>query len=155
MTGGQTSALNSGRTAQVEKIVDAPAAEIWKAITTPASLKKFFFGSDVVSDWKVGSPITMKGEFKGKAYEDKGEILTFDAPRVLAFSHWSAMSGDADTPENYHVVTFELEPAGTATRVTLSQANLEGGVKDSDVKHRADYEKNWGMVLDGLAKLFR
>jgi uncharacterized protein YndB with AHSA1/START domain len=102
----------------------------------------------------VGSPITMKGEFKGKAYEDKGEILTFDAPRVLAFSHWSAMSGDADAPENYHIVTFELEPAGEKTRVTLSQANLTGGVKDSDIKLRADYEKNWAMVLDGLAKLF-
>jgi hypothetical protein len=36
----------------------------------------------------------------------------------------------------------------------LSQANLTGGVRPSDVEHRADYEKNWSRLLDGLAKLF-
>ena len=29
----------------------------------------------------VGGPIRMKGEFKGKAYEDKGNIVTFEPPR--------------------------------------------------------------------------
>ena len=31
-------------------------------------------GADVESDFKVGSPITFRGEFKGKTYQDKGEI---------------------------------------------------------------------------------
>ena len=113
-------------TAQVHKVIAASALEIWTALTTPAALKQFFFGADVVTDWKVGSPIRMKGEFKGKPYEDKGNIVTFDAPRQLSFSHWSAMSGQADTPANYHLVTFDLAPAGEATKVTLSQANLTG-----------------------------
>jgi uncharacterized protein YndB with AHSA1/START domain len=140
--------------AHVEKTVHASAAEVWAAITTPAKLKKFFFGADVKTDWKIGRPIRFKGEFKGKKYEDKGDILAVEPQKHLSFSHWSAMSGQADVPENYHVVTFNLVPKGKETTVTLSQANLIGGVTPSDVARRAEYEKNWLTVLDGLAKLF-
>jgi len=36
--------------------------------------------------------------------------------------------------------------------VTLTQSNLTGGVRPSDVEHRADYEKTWSTLLDGLDK---
>jgi uncharacterized protein YndB with AHSA1/START domain len=149
----EASACDGLPTAQVNKLIAASAPEIWTALTTPSALKQFFFGADVVTDWKVGSPIRMKGEFKGKAYEDKGDIVTFDPPRQLRFSHWSALSGQADIPANYHLVTFDLVPDGPATKVTLSQANLLGGVTASDIEHRADYEKNWAAVLDGLDRV--
>jgi len=146
--------MGGGRpTAQVDKVITASAPEIWTALTTPVALKKFFFGADVVTNWKVGSPIRMRGEFKGKPYEDKGDIVAFDAPRQLSFSHWSAMSGQADAPANYHLVTFDLAPEGEVTLVTLSQANLMGGATSSDIEHRADHEKKWASVLDGLAKV--
>ena len=144
----------TGVTARVEKVIHASAAEVWNAITTPGTLKKFFFGADVQTDWKVGSPIRMSGEFKGKKYEDKGEVLAVEPRQRLGFSHWSAMSGKADSPENYHIVTFNLSPSGAETKVVLTQANLTGGTTPSDVTHRADYEKNWSTVLGGLAKLF-
>lgn len=139
-------------TAEVAKTIDASPAEIWEALVTPAKLKTFFFGAEIDSDWQVGSAIRMKGEYKGKPYEDKGEIVTFRPCEQLSFSHWSAMSGTPDAPENYHLVTFTLSPDGERTRVTLSQANLTGGVKASDREHRADYENNWRAVLDGLDK---
>lgn len=141
--------------ARVERVIPASVPQIWTALTTPASLKQFFFGADVVTDWKVGHPIRMKGEFKGKPYEDKGEMIAFEPQQRLSFSHWSAMSGKADTPENYHVVTFELVPDdGDGTIVILTQANLAGGVTAADIDHRAEYKKNWSLVLEGLAKLF-
>ena len=137
-------------TAQVSRVVAAPADEVWTALTTPETVKRFFMGADVTSDFRVGSPIRFKGEFKGKSYEDKGEILEAEPRRRLSFSHYSAMSGAPDAPENYHVVTFELQPDRDSTKVTLTQSNLKGGVKPSDVEHRQDYEKNWAGVLDGL-----
>jgi uncharacterized protein YndB with AHSA1/START domain len=140
--------------AQVEKTVHAAPSEVWAAITTPAKLKRFFFGADVETEWKIGGPIRFKGEFKGKKYEDKGAIIAVEPQKRLSFSHWSPMSGQADLPENYHVVTFNLASEGKETKVTLSQANLIGDVTPSDVAHRAEYEKNWSTVLDGLAKLF-
>ena len=139
-------------TAQVTRTVHAPAQAVWEALTDARRVGALFMGSKVETDFQVGSPITFKGEFKGKAFEDRGEILDVEKGRRLSFSHYSGMSGAPDRPENYHVVTFELEPEREATRVTLTQSNLTGGVRPSDVEHRADYEKTWSAVLDGLDK---
>jgi uncharacterized protein YndB with AHSA1/START domain len=138
-------------TAQVSRTLDAPADKVWDALVHPEA-RSFFMGAEVQSDFRVGSPIRFKGEYKGKAYEDRGEILEAEPSRRLSFSHYSPMSGAPDAPENYHVVTFELQPDKDMTRVTLTQSNLKGGVKDADVQHRAEYEKTWAAVLDSLSQ---
>jgi hypothetical protein len=50
-------------------------------------IKKYFFGADAESDWKVGSPIRRRGEFKGSRYENKGEILVSKPEKELSMSH--------------------------------------------------------------------
>lgn len=80
-------------------------------------------------------------------------MIDVQAEKRLSLSHWSPLSGSADIPENYHVVTFELKPQGASTVVTLTQSNLKGGVKPSDVEKRQEFEKNWTMVLGGLEKV--
>ena len=136
---------------RVHTTINATPAAVWEAFMTPATFKQFFFGSDVGTDWKVGSPITFRGEFKGKKYEDKGVVKTVDEGKRLAFTHWSAMSGMEDVPENYHIVAFDLKPAGNGTEVTLSQTNQNDNEPLTD-KNRAEYDRNWTMVLDGLKK---
>jgi uncharacterized protein YndB with AHSA1/START domain len=136
---------------RVHTTIDAPPAAVWKVLTNLATFKKFFFGSDVATDWKVGSPITFRGEWKGKPYEDKGVVKSVDEGKRLAFTHWSPLSGMADVPENYHIVAFELKPIGPATEVTLSQTNQNDTEPLTD-KNRAEYDKNWTMVLEGLKK---
>jgi len=140
-------------TARVEKTMSASAATIWNALTNPALIKKYFFGADAQSDFRLGSPIRWTGDFKGKHFEDKGEILISDPGRELSMSHWSSLSGQPDSPENYHVVTYRLEPDGQSTKVILTQANLLGDTKPADIQNRAEYEKNWTAVLDGLEKV--
>ena len=147
-----TQATMPQATARVSKTIAASPGEIWKALTSRETLKTFFFGADVETDWHVGHPIRFRGAFKGKAYVDKGEIQRIESRRHRSFSHWSALAGDPDTPEHYHLVSFDLEPQGEATEVTLTQANLMGGIKESDIKHRAEYEENWRAVLEGLER---
>lgn len=55
--------------------INAPASKVWEALIDPDLIKQYLYGTEVTSDWKVGSPITYKGEWQGKAYEDKGQIL--------------------------------------------------------------------------------
>ena len=50
-------------------------------------------------------------------------MLRFEPPRVISTSHWSPLSGVADQPENYHVVTYELTESGNQTTSTLTQSN--------------------------------
>ena len=140
----------SETTARAATVVNAPKKEVWKALTDPNALRQYFMGATVSTDWKVGSPITFAGEWKGKKYEDKGEILAFRKDAELKFSHWSPMSGTADAPENYHVVDITLHDTNAGTEVVLTQSNLEGGVTDADRSSREDYERNWTSTLAGL-----
>jgi len=139
--------MNDNLIAHATKTIDAPIAEVWSALTDPAKIKQYMFGTNVVSDFKQGSPITWKGEWEGKPYEDKGEILRIEPQRLLQYSHFSPMSGLPDTPENYHTVTIELKSEGTRTVVSLAQDN------NSTEEARQHSEKNWEMMLAGLEKM--
>ena len=136
---------------QVKTTVNASPTAVWKALTTSSTLKQFFFGSDISTDWRVGSAIRFKGAWKGKPYEDKGNIQAFDVGKRLAFTHWSPLSGMDDKPENYHIVTFDLRPAGNDTEVVLTQTN-QNDAEPLTAENRKEYAKNWTMVLDGLKK---
>jgi uncharacterized protein YndB with AHSA1/START domain len=139
-------------TAEATVDIDAPRSEVWRSLTDPETIKEYYLGAEVQTDWQVGSPITFKGEWKGKPYEDKGEILVFEPEQKLAYSHFSPMRGKPDAPENYHVVEVTLDERDGTTRVTLRQSNLEGGATDEDRANREDYEKNWKQMLEGLKK---
>lgn len=100
-----------------------PTKKVWDALVNPAAIKQYFFGTMVVSDWHVGSPIVWKGEWQGKSYEDKGAILQYEPGRTIQYSHFSPLSGLPDKPENYHNVTIELSAGKDQTKVLLSQDN--------------------------------
>ena len=105
------------------------------------------FDTTVISDWKEGSKIIWKGEWKGKAYEDKGKILQFVPNKKLQYSHFSPLSGFEDVPENYHTVSIILSEEKDETLVTLIQNNNES----EEAKEQS--EKNWAMMLSNLKKL--
>src|SRR3989454_4974301 len=109
--------------AKASVTVDAPIAEVWKALITPEAIKEYMFGTTVISEWKEGSPIIWKGEWQGKSYEDRGVILQLKPGRTLQYTHFSPLAGLPDTPENYHTVTIDLSAAGEQTRISLSQDN--------------------------------
>ena len=84
--------------------IDASPGDVWTALTEPEQIEKYMFGSQVVTDWQPGSPIVWKGEYEGKKYEDKGEIVEIEQARRLKVTHFSPMSGEEDIPANYHTV---------------------------------------------------
>ena len=138
--------MNMNLIARASITINAPVTKVWDALVEPEAIKQYMFGTNVVTDWRVGSPITWKGEWQGKSYEDKGVILRFEPTRILQYSHFSPLSGLADKPENYHTVTIELSGEGNQTRVSLTQDN------NATEKAREHSEKNWEMMLAGLKK---
>jgi uncharacterized protein YndB with AHSA1/START domain len=132
-------------TATIE--IDASPGKVWTALTDPEQIEKYMFGSQVVTDWQPGSPIVWKGEYQGKKYEDKGEIVEVEQARRLKLTHFSPLSGDEDTPENYHTVLYELEERGQKTHVSLSQDN-------NSSEEAAEHSRaNWEKMLAGLKEV--
>ncbi len=126
-------------------VIDSPIQKVWNALVDPEAIRQYMFGTNVASDWKEGSSITWKGEWKGRAYEDKGVILRAAAPRTLRYTHFSPLAGLPDKPENYHTVEIELSSEGaTTTRVALTQDN------NATEEARQHSEENWKGVLAGL-----
>ena len=137
--------VSRGFDAVVTVTINAPRAEVWDALTNPTKVKQWMHGTNLSSDWQVGSTITWKGEWKGKSYEDKGKVLEIEQPKVLKYTHWSPLGGSPDKPENYHTVKCELVERGGQTILTLTQDN-------NATQEEADgmAKNNWGPVLQGL-----
>lgn len=134
-------------TAQAKTTIHAPASKVWQALINPEIIKQYLFDTEVISDWKVGSPILYRGEWEGKPFEDKGKILAIEPEKVLQSTHWSPLSGVPDMPENYHTVTYTLTERGDNTEVTITQDN------NASEEERSHAEKNWQTVLKGMKDL--
>jgi uncharacterized protein YndB with AHSA1/START domain len=116
-------------------------------LTDPDEIEKYMFGSRVETDWKPGSRITWKGEYEGKEYEDKGEVLEVERERRLELTHFSPTSGEEDVPENYHTLVYELEESDGQTHVSLSQDNNKS-------EEAAEHSRaNWDKMLSGLKEV--
>ena len=128
--------------------INASADAVWQALTDPALVKQYLHGTNMETNWKVGSPIRWKGEWKGKAYEDKGTVLAVEPKQLLKTTHWSPMGGSEDKPENYHTVTYDLAGDDGKTTLTLTQDN---NPSQEEADKMAD--NNWGPVLNGLKEM--
>jgi uncharacterized protein YndB with AHSA1/START domain len=127
--------------------INAPIAKVWDALVTPATIKKYMFGTNVVADWREGGPITWKGEYQGRSYEDKGVILELKERERLCYTHFSPLSGDPDLPEHYHTVTVTVSDEGSHTMLSLDQDN------NPTEESRAHTAKNWQGMLESLKGL--
>jgi uncharacterized protein YndB with AHSA1/START domain len=137
----------SGHVASAQCEIDAAPEQVWRALTDPGLIKQYMFGSEVKTDWKPGSPITWQGEFEGRAYQDEGEIISFEPSRRLEVTHFSPLTGQEDRPENYHRVRYDLQPISGGTSVRLTQDNSSSA---EEAEHSA---ANWQIMLDGLKKV--
>ena len=133
--------------ATAETEIDAPPAKVWVALTDPEQIKQYMFGSQVETDWKQGSPIVWKGEYEGKKYVDKGELVEIEPERRLRVTHFSPLSGQEDRPENYHSLVYELEESRGRTHVSLSQDN------NPDEEAAEHSRVNWEKMLAGLKQV--
>ena len=123
--------------------VRASAEDVWSVMVDPAA--RWMVGSQVTSTYIVGDPITFDGEWEGKPFQDHGEIVEVERPRLLRYTHYSPLSGQPDVPENYHHLTFTLADADGTTTVMLEQ---DGNGSTDEVEHA---EGLWRQVLEALA----
>lgn len=125
-------------------LIAAPPRAVWRALTTPELIKKYFFGAEATSSWKEGSELTYTSMWNGKQYVDRGTILKMVPGKLLQHSHFSESSGLEDLPENYSNVTYELGDEDGQTQLIVRQENIQ------TIEQKEKAEKNWQEVLNNL-----
>jgi uncharacterized protein YndB with AHSA1/START domain len=128
----------------IETTIAADKDKVWQALTGAGAT--VMPGTKLETDWQVGHPIVFSGEWKGKAFEDHGEIRSIAEGEHVAFTHWS---GARPQPEDYHLVRYVLAPEGSTTRVRLVQSNI-GPNSEVDEQTKAEFTKTFRLMLDQL-----
>ena len=133
--------MNDSILATAAITINAPVTKVWEALVTPSLIKKYLLGTEVITDWQEGSPITYKGVWEGKPYKDKGKILEVEPGRLLVSTFWSSLAGEPDLPEYYKTIRYNLYVEGNDTILTITQD------KNKTQDEAGNSELNWKAVL--------
>lgn len=128
--------------------INSSAENIWDALTNPEKIKVYLFGTETITDWKVGSPIIFQGVYDGTTYKDKGNVLENVKNKTLKYDYWSEFSGLEDTPENYSFVTYHIE--STFNNQMLFTWTQEGFASEEGQQHT---ENGLYVMLEQIKKL--
>jgi uncharacterized protein YndB with AHSA1/START domain len=127
----------------------APPAEVWRALTDLDQMKQWVaepvMGVEIITDWKIESPIIVKGRHNNVDFENKGTVLRFEPHSILRYSHLSSISRLPDKAENYTIIEFRLAPAEeNSTSLTVNVSNFPG---ESAFEHSQFYWRVTIVVL--------
>src|SRR5690554_2223019 len=101
--------MNKNLIASSKINIKSTPEKVWDILTNPVKIKEYLYGTEVITDWKTGSPIIFKGEYDGQQYKDKGKVIENKKNELLKYDYWSGFSGLEDKPENYSLVTYKIE----------------------------------------------
>ena len=127
--------------------IHAPVSAVWKGLTDPVEVKKYFFGTELHTSWQPGTPIRFTGAWEGTPYEDKGTVLRYEAEKMLQYDYLSSWSGDADVPENYQIITYRVKPKGEGTLLTITQNRID------TLEKKTHSAQTWAMLMKSLKAL--
>ena len=124
--------------------IETTPEKLWEALTSPEFTKRYWFGTEVQSDWRVGSRVTLV--MNGKT-TDFGEILEADRPRRLAYTFRHVLDEELKK-EPASKVVFALEPHDKVVKLTLTHEGFVEGGKMLD-----GISKGWPAILASLKSL--
>lgn len=109
--------------------ISASPEKVWDAITNPEIVKKWQYGSDLITDWKVGGKISFKSEWEGQIFEQWGIVLEFKPNQKLRYSLFAPRPDLEDRPENYFEMEYKLTEKENATELKIIQKDNRKGAK--------------------------
>lgn len=124
--------------------IETTPEKLWDALTSSEFTRRYWWNTEVKSDWKVGSSFAL---VMGGMTTDVGEILEVDRPRVLSYT-FHHVTSEAARKERPTKVVFKLEPYGKLVKLTLTHEDFEEGSVILD-----GISKGWPAILSSLKSL--
>jgi uncharacterized protein YndB with AHSA1/START domain len=120
--------------------------KVWQALTSAEFSRKYFSGLAVEAELKVGGAFLVRTP--DGSVHISGEVLECDPPRKLTITwnvNWPALIEKLGPT----LVTYEIEPAGDAVKLTLIQAHD----RDIDDDILSGGRQGWPAILSSLKSL--
>ena len=126
--------------------IAATPEQVWQALTSAEFSRKYFFGNAVEVDLKIGGAYIVRAP--DGALHISGEVLECDPPKKLSITfnvNWPELIEKLGPT----LVSYEIEPAGDAVRLTMTESHdrplsddiLSGG------------RQGWPAILSSLKSL--
>ena len=124
--------------------IETTPDKLWAALTSSEFSRQYWFGTELRTDWAIGSPfvLVMNG-----TPTDVGEILEFDPPRRLSYTFRHVLQDELRNEKPTKVV-FKLEPHGKLVKLTLTHEGFADASKLLD-----GVSKGWPAILSSLKSL--
>ncbi len=119
--------------------------KLWKALTDPRFVRRYFFGATQESDWKPGASWRLKTPDGRVA--DAGEVLEIE-PRKKLVLKWRHELRQELRAEGYSRMTCEIERSGSSLKLTITHE-----MKKSDSKFIEGVSEGWPPILSSLKSL--
>jgi uncharacterized protein YndB with AHSA1/START domain len=120
--------------------------QVWQALTTAEFSKKYFFGFAVEAELKAGGAFVVRAP-DGSVHID-GEVIECAPPRRLSIT-WNVNWPGLVEKLGVTLVTYEIEPAGNAVRLTLTESHDRP--VDDDILSGG--RSGWPAILSSLKSL--
>jgi uncharacterized protein YndB with AHSA1/START domain len=124
-------------------VIKTTPERAWRALTDPEFTQRYWYGTRLESDWKVGSPVLFH---KPQGEPDEGTVLVCDPPRRLSYSWevtYEPLKGEPPSR-----VTFTIEPDGVGVKLTLVHDQFDEG----STVYEAMKKGGWPGILALLKK---
>ncbi|MCC9017656.1 SRPBCC family protein [Flavobacterium lipolyticum] len=112
-------------------LLNAPSEKVWNALTQPEWVKQWQYGSDLITDWKIGNEIRFRNEWEGQVFEQWGTVLEIIPNQKIKYSLFFPRPELEDKPENYFVMSYVLTEENQKTKLEIVQEdNRPGAVQE-------------------------
>ncbi len=117
---------------------------LWRAITDSSDTRRYYYNSEVISDWSVGSPLRYVHDGQTSL---ECTIQEIEPERKLVHS-FSAVYGPHVASEPASRVTWEIKQMGELCRLRLIHDEFAG---ENHTFHET--AEGWPQILSGLKTL--
>jgi uncharacterized protein YndB with AHSA1/START domain len=130
----------------IERVFDAPVALVWRAITTPEDMSRWYFDMKNFKP-EAGCEFQFVVEHEGNVHDHRCKITGVIPQKKIAYTwRFEGRKGSS-------LVTFELFAEGGKTRLKLTHAGLETFAKTPSLA-RKNFVRGWTRLIGSELKDF-
>ena len=127
--------------------INATRQKVWDTLTRPELVKLWQYGSDLQTNWTIGSRIEFVTEWEGKIFKQWGTVLEFKPTDSLAYNLFAPRPALEDKAENYFIMRYVLTDIDNMTKLEITQEDN----RPNAVQEQPQGDEN--PVLQALKKL--